>query len=118
MDDARGKRIVVCEVGTRDGFQIEPVFVPTEVKIELLDALGRTGLPMIEVTSFSSPKAIPALQDAEQVMRGITRVAGVRYTALVPNRKGAERALAANVDEINLVMSVSETHNLANLRMT
>jgi hydroxymethylglutaryl-CoA lyase len=92
--------------------------VPTEAKIALVDRLGRTGLPKIEVTSFTSPKAIPALADAEAVMRGISRVPGVRYAALIPNHKGAERALAAGVDEINFVMSVSETHNLANLRMT
>jgi hydroxymethylglutaryl-CoA lyase len=118
MLEGNGKRIAVCEVVTRDGFQIEPSFVPTEQKIALIDGLSRTGLPMIEVSSFTSPKAIPNLRDAEEVCRGIARLPGVAYTALVPNLKGAERAVAAGVDEINLVMSVSETHNLANLRMT
>ncbi|RPI10660.1 MAG: hydroxymethylglutaryl-CoA lyase [Zetaproteobacteria bacterium] len=113
-----GRRVVVQEVAPRDGFQIEPEFIPTEAKIALIDALGKTGLPAIEVTSFASPKAIPALRDAEDVMRGIARAPGVAYAALVPNLRGAERALAAGVDELNLVMSVSETHNLANLRMT
>jgi hydroxymethylglutaryl-CoA lyase len=116
--DGRGKRIEVCEVTTRDGFQIEPAFVPTEAKVALIDGLSGTGLSKIEVTSFASPKAIPNLRDAEEVFRGITRVPGVAYSCLVPNRRGAERALAARADEINLVMSVSETHNLANLRMT
>jgi hydroxymethylglutaryl-CoA lyase len=84
----------------------------------LINQLSQTGLPVIEATSFTSPKAIPALRDAEEVMRGIARTPGVTYTALVPNMRGAERAVAVQVDEINLVMSVSETHNLANLRMT
>jgi hydroxymethylglutaryl-CoA lyase len=116
--EGHGKRIQVCEVVTRDGFQIEPAFVPTEAKIALINALGRTGLSKIEATSFTSPKAIPALRDAEEVMRGIERAPGVTYSALVPNLRGAERAMAVRVDELNLVMSVSETHNLANLRMT
>lgn len=114
----QGRRIFVYEVTTRDGFQIEPAFVPTETKIALINELSRTGLPKIEATSFTSPKAIPNLRDAEEVFRDITRVPGVIYSCLVPNQRGAERAMAARVDEINLVMSVSETHNLANLRMT
>jgi len=112
------RQISVLEVAPRDGFQIEPVFIPTEAKIALIDELGQTGLPAIEATSFTSPKAIPALRDAEEVMRGIRRRPGVTYAALVPNLRGAERALGVGVDEINLVMSMSETHNLANLRMT
>ncbi len=118
MFDGAGKRITVCEVATRDGFQVEPTFVPTPAKIALIDGLSRTGLPKIEVTSFASPRAIPNLRDAEEVFRGIARMPGVTYAALVPNLKGAERAVSVGVGEINLVMSVSETHNLANLRMT
>ena len=112
------RRILVQEVGPRDGFQIEDRFVPTAEKIDLIDALSLCGLAKIEVTSFTSPKAIPALADADEVMRGIRRTPGVVYTALVPNLRGAERALAAGTDELNLVMSASETHNLLNLRMT
>ncbi|WP_434458097.1 hydroxymethylglutaryl-CoA lyase [Stutzerimonas urumqiensis] len=111
-------RLYIQDVATRDGFQIEPAFVPTEDKIALIDRLAETGLAKIEVTSFTSPKAIPNLRDAEAVMRGIRRVPGVEYTVLVPNVKGCERALACEVDEINLVMSASDTHGLANLRMT
>ncbi|MEZ5740829.1 MAG: hydroxymethylglutaryl-CoA lyase [Burkholderiaceae bacterium] len=114
----RPERLYLQDVAVRDGFQIEPVFIPTERKIDLIDRLSRTGLAKIEVTSFTSPRAIPALADAEQVMQGITRQPGVEYTALVPNLRGAERALACRADELNLVMSVSETHNLTNLRMT
>ena len=112
------KRLYIQDVATRDGFQIEAAFVPTADKITLIDQLSRTGLAKIEVTSFTSPKAIPNLRDAEEVMRGIQRVAGVEYTVLVPNVKGCERALSCEVDEINLVMSASDSHGLANLRMT
>lgn len=113
-----GRRIYINDVAMRDGLQIEPVFVPTEKKVAMINALSLAGLSKIEVTSFTSPKAIPALRDAEQVMMEIRRVPGVRYVALAPNMRGAERALECNVDEINLVMSASETHNLANTRMT
>ncbi len=111
-------RIYFNEVVTRDGFQNEPIFIPTEDKIRLIDELSETGYAKIEVTSFTSPKAIPMLRDAEVVMGRIRRVPGVEYTVLVPNRRGAERALESQADEMNVVMSVSETHNLANLRMT
>ncbi len=113
-----GRRIHVQEVGTRDGLQAEEAFVPTEDKIALVNALSHAGLAKIEVTSFVSPKAIPALRDAETVLREIERRPGVIYSALVPNVRGAERAVDARADEFNLVMSASETHNLANLRMT
>jgi hydroxymethylglutaryl-CoA lyase len=111
-------RLFVNDVAVRDGFQSEARFVPTEDKIRLVDRLSKTGLAKIEVTSFVSPKAIPNLSDAEEVMRGITRVPGVTYVTLVPNERGCERALACAADEINLVMSVGEAHNLANMRMS
>jgi hydroxymethylglutaryl-CoA lyase len=111
------KRIMFNEVVARDGFQNEPVFIPTEEKINLVNALGACGFAKIEVTSFTSAKAIPMLRDAEQVMHEIRRVPGVEYTVLVPNVRGAERALESSADELNIVMSMSETHNLANLRM-
>lgn len=110
-------RIFFNEVATRDGFQNEARFIATDDKIALVDALSDCGYAKIEVTSFTSPKAIPMLRDAEEVMGRIRRVPGVEYTVLVPNLRGAERALASRADELNLVMSVSETHNLANLRM-
>ena len=111
------QRIYFNEVATRDGFQIEPGFIPTDDKVALVDALSGCGYAKIEVTSFTSPKAIPMLRDAEEVMGRIRRAPGVEYTVLVPNLRGAERALESRADELNLVMSVSETHNLANLRM-
>lgn len=118
MSTAGHQRLFIQDVAVRDGFQIEPRFVATQDKIALIDRLSRTGLSKIEVTSFSSPKAIPMLADAEAVMQGIARVEGVEYAALVPNLRGCERALRCSVDEINLVMSASESHSRANLAMS
>ncbi|MGU3538417.1 hydroxymethylglutaryl-CoA lyase [Methylobacterium sp. A54F] len=111
-------RMLVQEVAPRDGLQIEAAFVETADKIALIDALSAAGFSRIEVSSFVSPKAVPALRDAAEVFAGLTRRSGTVYVALVPNPKGAERALAAGVDEINLVASVSETHNRANMGMS
>lgn len=118
MKAGNGKRLFINEVATRDGFQMESRFIPTDDKIALVDRLGTLGYAKIEVTSFTSAKAIPALRDGEEVMQRIARRPGVVYTALVPNLRGAERALESRIDEFNIVMSVSETHNLSNLRMT
>ena len=100
-------RILFNELVTRDGFQNEPMFVPTDTKVALIDGLSRCGYAKIEVTSFTSPKAIPMLYDAQEVMARIERVPGVEYTALVPNVRGAGRALGCHCDGINGVMSVS-----------
>ncbi|MNF37342.1 Hydroxymethylglutaryl-CoA lyase YngG [compost metagenome] len=109
--------LIVQEVAPRDGLQIEPVWVATPDKIDLIYQLSLAGFSRIEAGSFVSPKAIPALRDGEDVFRGIHRQPGVIYVALIPNLKGAQRALAAGADELNLVMSASQTHNLANMRM-
>ena len=109
-------RIRIHEVVTRDGFQMEPRFVPTDRKIELINQLSLTGLAKIEVTSFVSPKAIPMLADAEAVMAGVVRRPDTRLVALVANPRGVERAIAAKVDEVVLVVSVSESHNRTNVR--
>ena len=112
------ERVTICEVGTRDGFQIEPEFIPTELKIEVVDLLAQAGMPRVEVTSFVHPKAVPQLRDAEEVMAQIRRRPGTRYAALVPNEKGAVRAVDAGVDAIHTVLSASESHNLANVNMS
>jgi hydroxymethylglutaryl-CoA lyase len=112
------QRLIVQEVAPRDGLQIEPQWVETADKIALIDALSTCGFTRIEAGSFVSPKAIPALRDGDDVFRGIGRRPGVIYVALIPNAKGAERALAAQADELNLVMSASQTHNRANMRMS
>jgi hydroxymethylglutaryl-CoA lyase len=109
--------LIVQEVSPRDGLQIEPTWVETADKIALIDQLSRAGFSRIEAGSFVSPKAIPALRDGEQVFQGIARKPGVIYVALIPNLKGAQRAIASRADELNLVMSASQSHNLANLRM-
>ena len=116
--DGARRRIHLQEVGPRDGLQVEERFVATAEKIALVNALSDAGLMKIEVTSFVSPKAIPQLRDAEMVLREIRRLPGVVYSALVPNLRGAERAIESKADELNLVMSASSSHNLANLRMT
>src|SRR5262247_2806789 len=112
------QRVTVCEVGPRDGFQIESEFIPTAQKVDVVDLLSDAGLPRIEVTSFVHPKVVPQTRDAEEVMAGIRRRPGTRYSALVPNDKGAVRAVDAGVDEIHTVLSASESHNLANVNMT
>jgi hydroxymethylglutaryl-CoA lyase len=117
MPDSCPQRVFINEVAPRDGFQIEAEFVPTREKIRLIDQLSYTGLKKIEITSFVAPAAIPNLRDAQAVARGIERAPGVVYAALVPNERGAERALECGLDEINLVLSVSKTHNLAHMRM-
>jgi hydroxymethylglutaryl-CoA lyase len=112
------RQITICEVGTRDGFQIEAEFIPTAVKVEVVNRLSEAGLPRIEVTSFVHPKAVPQLKDAEEVMAQITRRPGTIYAALVPNDKGAIRAVQAGVDKLHTVLSASESHNLANVNMS
>jgi hydroxymethylglutaryl-CoA lyase len=111
------ERLIVQEVSPRDGLQIEPTWVETADKIALIDQLSLAGFSRIEAGSFVSPKAIPALRDGDEVFRGIQRHPGVIYVALIPNLKGAQRAIDADADELNLVMSASQTHNLANMRM-
>ncbi|MGF6485437.1 hydroxymethylglutaryl-CoA lyase [Paraburkholderia sp. JPY419] len=111
-------QLIVQEVAPRDGLQIEPTWVETADKIALINGLSTCGFTRIEAGSFVSPKAIPALRDGEAVFQRIERQPGVIYVALVPNLKGAERALSARADELNLVMSASQTHNRANMRMS
>lgn len=113
-------RLYINDVAVRDGFQMEKTFVPTATKVALIDRLSRTGLARIEVTSFVSPKAVPALADANEVLAAIERVPGVVYVALVPNLRGVQNAAAtaAKPDELNGVMSASETHNRANINRT
>jgi hydroxymethylglutaryl-CoA lyase len=106
--------ISLREVGPRDGLQNEAP-VSTEAKVELLDALSATGVARIEAVSFVSPKAIPQMADADEVWAGIARNADVRYSALVPNLRGAQRALSAGFSDIEVVLSASDTHNRKNI---
>jgi hydroxymethylglutaryl-CoA lyase len=111
-------RVTMREVGTRDGIQSLGAFVPTEQKIEMANRLAQTGLTRIEVTSFVSPKAVPQMADAEQVMAGIERVAGVAWEPLVPNVRGTERCLATRPDRVMVVLAASDTFNMKNIRMS
>jgi hydroxymethylglutaryl-CoA lyase len=106
--------VSIREVGPRDGLQNEDP-VPTDAKVTLLDALSATGVRRIEAVSFVHPKAIPQMADAEEVWQRATKAPGVRYSALVPNSRGAQRALAAGFTEIEVVVSASDTHNRRNV---
>jgi hydroxymethylglutaryl-CoA lyase len=105
----------IVEVGPRDGLQLEPTFVPTATKMALVEAVARAGVRRIEVTSFVSPTAVPQMRDADEVLRGITRQTGVVYSALVPNRRGAERAIDAGADALRVVFSVTDAANRRNI---
>jgi len=111
------RRISLREVGPRDGLQNEDP-VSTQAKIELVDALSRTGVQRIEAVSFVSPKAIPQMADADDVWASIEHDPHITYSALVPNLRGAMRALDAGCREIEVVVSASNTHNLANVNRT
>jgi hydroxymethylglutaryl-CoA lyase len=107
--------IRLVEMAARDGLQNEARAVPTEVKVAFVDALSESGLPEIEASAFVAPRAIPQLADAEQVFAAIRRAPGVVYSALVPNERGLERALAARVDKIAVFTAASETFNRRNI---
>ena len=109
------KMVRVVEVGPRDGLQNEKTLVSTPIKVELINRLAAAGLTHIEATSFVSPKWVPQLADAGEVMRQIERKPGIVYSVLVPNMKGFESALAANVDEVVIFTAASETFSQRNI---
>ncbi|MCF6266020.1 MAG: hydroxymethylglutaryl-CoA lyase [Desulfuromusa sp.] len=109
------KRVKIVEVGSRDGLQNEKKIVPAAVKIALINRLSKSGLSAIEVTSFVSPKWVPQMADNVEVLSGITRSPGVSYPVLVPNLKGLEAALAADVKEIAVFASASELFSRNNI---
>src|SRR5689334_2059788 len=109
------KHITIVEVGPRDGLQNEKAAVSTTDKIEFVNLLTAAGLPVIEVSAFVSPKWVPQMADASDVFAGITRRPGTRYTALVPNLAGLDRALAAGVKEIAIFAAASETFSRKNI---
>ena len=108
-------RVKLVDVGPRDGLQNEPTPVPTAVKVELVHRLQAAGLKEIEVTSFVSPKWVPQMADAAEVMAGITRRPGVRYSVLTPNLQGFETASASNPDEVVVFASASEAFSQRNI---
>src|SRR3954468_16621666 len=108
------KSVSIREVAPRDGLQNEEP-VPTESKVRLIDALSETGVRRIEAVSFVHPKAIPQMADADEVWATVRKNPDVRYSALIPNTRGAQRAIAAGFREIEVVVSASDTHNRRNL---
>jgi len=111
------KWVEIIEVGPRDGFQILPDFIDTADKIRVIESLIQAGIRRMEVTSFVHPKAVPQMRDAAEVVRGIKRN-GCQCFAMTPNLKGAERAIEAGADMLNLIVSASESHNRSNVRMS
>ncbi len=116
--DALPDRVSVYEVSPRDGLQNEAVTVPTTRKVRLIEALLDAGLARVEITSFVSPKWVPQLADAEEVVRSVPKRPGVTLSALCPNARGLERAIATGTQEIGVFISASETHNRKNVNNT
>lgn len=116
--DSLPSRVTICEVGPRDGLQNESGLVPTQEKIAFVNALAASGLSKIEITSFVSPRWIPQLADGREVAMGVNRPAGVEMSALVPNRRGLDNAIAAGMKEVAVFLSASETHNKRNVNKT
>ena len=112
------RRITVVEVGPRDGLQNEQVLVSTPDKIALINLLSAANLPVIEVTAFVSPKWVPQMADAAEVFAGISRLPGIRYTALVPNLAGLDRAMQARVTEIAIFAAATETFSRKNINQS
>jgi hydroxymethylglutaryl-CoA lyase len=112
------KKITVVDVAARDGLQSFPRWVDTDVKVKMVDRLSEVGFPVIEVTNFAHPRVIPHLKDAEEVMRRIKRRPGTVYRAQAPNARGAERAVAAEAQEILGLITCSEIYNQKNQNMT
>ena len=118
MFDALPESVSIYEVSPRDGLQNESAQVATHAKVRLIESLVDAGLKRVEVTSFVSPKWVPQMADADQVCQMIERREGVMYSALVPNARGLERAMAADLDEVAVFISASETHNRKNVNKT
>src|SRR5215472_4344453 len=109
------RRVRLVEVGPRDGLQNEKTPVPTDVKVTLIDMLTDAGMPAVEATSFVSPKWVPQMSDAAEVMRRIRRKPGVRYPVLTPNLKGFEGALEAKADEVAVFVAATEAFSNKNI---
>jgi len=116
--DELPSEVSIYEVSPRDGLQNEAALVATHAKVRLIEALVRSGLRRIEITSFVSPKWVPQMADADQVAHMATPPEGVNFSALVPNGRGLQRAQAAGLDEVAVFLSASETHNLKNVNKT
>ncbi|XJZ27772.1 hydroxymethylglutaryl-CoA lyase [Bacillota bacterium Lsc_1132] len=112
------EKVEIIEVGPRDGIQNESNFIPTENKIELINALNKTGIKRMEATSFVHPKYVPQMKDAKEVLEGIEKDSSIQYMALIPNEKGYERAIESGIKALSLVVGASNSFNLKNVKMT
>ncbi|WP_078408600.1 hydroxymethylglutaryl-CoA lyase [Priestia abyssalis] len=107
-------KVTICEVAPRDGFQAETEWIPTEQKIRIVRELAKTGIQSMEITSFVHPRAIPQLKDAEEVVKSVQDLTGIKFRALVPNVKGAQRAIDAGIKKLKLMLSATDAHSLSN----
>lgn len=114
MELSLPSKVVICEVAPRDGFQAEPKWIPTEQKVRIVRELAKTGIQSIEITSFVHPRAIPQLKDAEEVVRQVQDLEGIKLRALVPNIRGAQRAMDAGIKKLKLMLSATDSHSLSN----
>jgi hydroxymethylglutaryl-CoA lyase len=112
------EKVEIIEVGPRDGLQNESNFIPTENKIQLINALNKTGIKRMEATSFVHPKYVPQMKDAKEVLEGMERNPSVQYMALIPNEKGYDRAVESGIDALSLVVGASDSFNLKNVKMS
>jgi hydroxymethylglutaryl-CoA lyase len=112
------KKVEIIEVGPRDGLQNEANFIPTEDKISLINALNKTGIKRMEATSFVHPTYVPQMKDAKEVLEGIVQAPDIQYMALVPNKRGFDRAIEQGVRAVSLVVGASNSFNLKNVKMT
>lgn len=110
--------VTIIEVGPRDGFQMEKTFIPTDLKVDIINTVAAAGVRVIEATSFVNPKVIPQMADSAEVLSRINRNASTHYTALIPNAKGAQRAIDAKCNSVRLVVCSTETYNQRNVGMS
>ncbi|WP_046176307.1 hydroxymethylglutaryl-CoA lyase [Domibacillus indicus] len=112
------QKVIICEVAPRDGFQAEHDWIPTDTKVEIIRRLAETGVKSMEITSFVHPKAIPQLKDAEEVVSRSQDLTGMAFRALVPNARGAQRAIDAGMKKLKLMLSATDSHSLSNANAT
>jgi hydroxymethylglutaryl-CoA lyase len=112
------QKAVICEVAPRDGFQAEHDWIPTDTKVEIIRKLADTGVKSMEITSFVHPKAIPQLKDAEEVVSRSQDLTGIAFRALVPNARGAQRAIDVGIKKLKLMLSATDSHSLSNANAT
>ena len=117
-DEPRPRRVLLCEVGPRDGFQYEETVLSTELKVDVIAALARAGLPRIQALSFVHPKWVPQMADAEEVLSRLPVLDGVTYSGLVLNRKGLDRALAIGLRAVDISIATWDEHSLKNANMS